>query len=208
MAFLPYVDPAEFKLWTTLNDNIDDAVIYTEVATVTQWIDEVTDRHFWQDGATGAEVARTFESCYQCRLDIDDLVPGSVTAFKTDEDGDGTFETTWAASDYQLLPVNKPTGINRPHTNVEAIAGRLFPVRYSRQGRVDRVQITGIWGWPAVPLPVKQACKLQVNRILKRRYSPEGVAGFGEFGAIRVTRLDPDIQQDLQSYMRTAVLVA
>lgn len=34
----------------------------------------------------------------------DDLL--SITSLKTDDDGDGTFETTWAATDYQLLPMN------------------------------------------------------------------------------------------------------
>ena len=207
MAFTPYATPAEFKDWVVLNDNVDDGVIIPVLSAVTQWTDEYTDRHFWRDGATGTEVARTFESSYQCRTDIDDLVPGSVTVFKTDEAGDGAFETTWTATDYQLLPFNRSNGW--PYTHVEAIGGLRFPVRASRQGRIDRIQITGIWGWATVPATVKQACLIQASRVLKRRHSPEGVARIGEFGAIRVsTRLDPDVQQLLDPYRRTAVLVA
>ena len=154
MAFTPYATVNEFKAWVKLNDTVDDGVLSFIVDSVTEWIDQYTDRHFWRDGVTGSEVARTFEACGRYELDIDDLV--SVTAFKTDEAGDGTFETTWSATDYQLLPVNRPTG--RPYTKVRSIAGRGFPVRYSTIGRSDRVQITGIWGWDTVPRPVRQAC--------------------------------------------------
>lgn len=207
MAFAPYATLPEFKAWITLTDTIDDVVMTDALKSVSRWEDEYCERHFWQDGATGSEIARTFvpTSCYE--LTIDDLVPGSVTTFKTDESGDGSFEVTWAASDYQLLPVNRPTG--RPFKRVEAVGSRVFPSWLTRGQRSNRVEITGIWGWPAVPESVKQACLIQASRILKRRYSPEGVAGFGEFGAVRVSnRLDPDVQQLLDPYRRTAVLVA
>lgn len=207
MAFTPYATPTEFKSWVVIGDTVDDEVIGPICNTVTQWIDEYTQRHFWRDGVTGTEVARTFEPCHRYRLDLDDLVPGSVTAFKTDEAGDGTFEITWAAGDYQLLPFNRPDG--GPHTSVAAIASRQFPVRWSRSGRADRVEITGIWGWPTIPHTVRQACLIQSSRILKRRHSPEGVIGPSEFGVVRVsTRLDPDVQQLLDPYRRHVVLVA
>lgn len=207
MAFTPYATPTEYKAWIKLNDAVDDAVILDIQIAVTEWIDEYTDRHFWRDGVIGTEVARTFEACHRYELDIDDLVPGSVTAFKTDEAGDGTFETTWAASDYELRPTNQPTG--KPYTRAEAVAGRLFPVRWSRTGRADRVQITGIWGWPTVPRMVHRACMMQTNRELKRAGSPEGVAGISEFGQIRLSgRLDPDVERNLNPLRRRAVLVA
>jgi hypothetical protein len=37
------------------------------------------------------------------------------------------------------------------------------------------------------------AVLMQTSRWFRRRLSPEGVAGFGEFGAVRISRLDPDI---------------
>jgi hypothetical protein len=206
MAFTTYATVGDFKGWVKLTDNIDDTVISFILESVTEWIDEYTDRHFWRDGTVGAEVARTFEACNWYQLDIDDLVPGSVTAFKTDEDGDGVFETTWAAGDYQLLPVNRPTG--RPYTKVQAVGNRLLPVPYVPPGRADRVQITGIWGWPEVPRPVRQACLEQTNREFKRSVSPEGIAGFVDLGVMRLSgRLDPDLR-NLAPYRRTPLLVA
>lgn len=208
MAFAPYTSLPTFKTWAGLTDTDDDLVATSVIESVSRWIDEYCDRHFWQDGATDSEVARTFTPCGSYRLDIDDLVPGSITTFKTDEAGDGTFETTWAVTDYQLLPVNRPSG--RPYDRVEAVGGRLFPIRWARAARANRVEITGIWGWPAVPEAVHQACLLQSGRVLKRRHSPEGITGFGnEFGHIRVSnRLDADVQMMLDPYRRIGVLVA
>jgi hypothetical protein len=204
LAFAAYATLPELKAWVTLDDTIDDVVAQAVLDSTSRWVDEYCDRHFWRDGATSTEVARTFGVCNWYQLDIPDLV--SVLTLKTDEAGDGTFETTWAAGDYQLWPVNRPTG--RPYTRVEAVAGRLFPLRYTYGSRGNRVEVTGIWGWPAVPETVKQATLIQSSRILKRRYSPEGVAGFSEFGAVRVARLDPDVMDLLDPYRRTAVLVA
>src|SRR5262245_1312944 len=208
MAFAPYATLPQFKAWVTLSDTIDDVVATGVLDAVSRWIDEYTDTHFWQDGPT---VARTFTPCANgCRcIDIDDLV--SVTSLKTDLGGDGTFETSWSVSDYQLQPVNRPTG--HPYTRVEAVGALTFPARTAPGSRPDRVEITGVWGWAAVPAPVHLACLIQTSRELKRRFSPEGVIGPSEFGAVRVgTRLDPDVELMLSEYTRTArgtgVLVA
>jgi hypothetical protein len=44
-----------------------------------------------------------------------------------------------------------------------------------------------------VPYTLRLAVLMQTSRWFRRRLSPEGVAGFGEFGAVRISRLDPDI---------------
>jgi hypothetical protein len=48
------------------------------------------------------------------------------------------------------------------------------------------VQITALWGWSAVPDPVKQATLIIAAEQWKLKDAPFGVAGFGEFGPIRV----------------------
>lgn len=48
---------------------------------------------------------------------------------------------------------------------------------------------------PIVRDTLREACLLLTSRLFRRRLSPEGVAGFGDFGAVRVTRLDPDIER-------------
>ena len=65
------------------------------------------------------------------------------------------------------------------------------------------ITVAGVWGWPSIPAAVKQACRLQVARVFSRKSSPVGVAGFGEFGVVRVpANLDPDVRQLLQPYRR------
>lgn len=209
MAFAPYATLPDFKSWVGVSDQVDDAVAPGVLVSVTRWIDEYCDRHFWKDGGTGSEVARTFASNCGWDVTIDDLVPGSLTTLKTDAAGDGTFETTWSATDYQLLPVNRPAG--EPFTSLESVGGMPFPTRQGQSGRTNRIEITGVWGWASVPDAIRQACLIQSQRVLKRRYSPEGTVGFADLGVIRLqARLDPDVEQLLNPYKRpdTAVLVA
>jgi hypothetical protein len=199
MAFAAYATIPELKAWVELGDTVDDVVMQGVLDSVSRWVDQYCDRHFWRDGGTGTEVARTFAACRSWRVNIDDLVPGTITTLKTDASGDGTFETTWSASDYQLLPANRPNG--EPFNAVEAVAGRLFPGRSTSGSRGNRIEITGIWGWTAVPAPVKQACLEMAARELKRRFSPEGVSGFGDLGLARVSsQLDPDVARNLNDY--------
>ena len=52
---------------------------------------------------------------------------------------------------------------------------------------------------------VKEACYIQSARIFKRRESPEGVLGFGDF-TVRVSRLDPDVESLLRHYVLHALV--
>lgn len=46
-----------------------------------------------------------------------------------------------------------------------------------------------------VPVNIREATLMLTSRLFRRRLSPEGVAGFGDFGAVRVTGVDPDIER-------------
>ncbi len=202
-----YATLAEFKAWNEIDAATNDADAERAVESASRWIDSFCGRAFWQ---TPAPVARLFQPCSSKLIELglyNDLV--SVTALATDEGGDGIFETAWAASDYQLLPVHTSSAPEAlPYTEILAVAGRRFPS--AGAGRVGRVQVTGTWGWPAVPTSVKQACLIQSARLYKRRNSPEGVTGFGsDFGAIRLSaRPDPDAVDLIKRYRLRPVLVA
>ena len=145
--------------------------------------------------------------CRRLRLGpFRDLV--SITSLKTDEAGDGTFETTWAASDYELGPIDRDTG--RPYTRIDAVASKVFPTYYGT-GRRARVEITGVWGWAAIPVEVKQACLIKATRLLTRMQSPNGIAGLDQFGPVRISRSDdPDVVMLLEPlrHPSAGVLVA
>jgi len=53
---------------------------------------------------------------------------------------------------------------------------------------------------PIRPKAVELAIVMQAFRLWKRRSTPEGVAGFGDMGVVRVSRLDPDVEELLAPY--------
>ncbi|MGH9252077.1 MAG: hypothetical protein ACRD0W_21550 [Acidimicrobiales bacterium] len=197
MAVNGYIDVVEFREWIDLDDALDDAVIDQAITAASRGIDNYCERHFWQ---TAAGTARVFDACDKWTLHIDDLV--SIAELATDDGFDGTFGTVWVASDYQLLPLNPEAAPEpRPFDQIHAVASRAFPQPLTHNTRSGLVRVTGVWGWPAVPEGVIQACLLVVNRAIKRRTSPEGVAGFDEFGVIRISsRDDPDAVRHLDNY--------
>jgi len=206
-----YCEVEELAEWNTASsltatDNLERAINAASRA-----IDQYCQRHFYQDGTIASPVARKFVSPCDYRLlklgAFNDLASATLT-LKTDSAGDGTFETTWSASDYELQPINPSAGPEpRPYTALYASGSRRFPSATS-SGSSARIEITGIWGWPAVPQSVNQACLILAARMYKRKDSPEGVSGWGDFGFSRVVRTDPDVTALLDPYRRYAVLVA
>ncbi len=66
---------------------------------------------------------------------------------------------------------------------------------------LQRIQVTAIWGWPAVPDQIKEACLIRAARLFKRRESPDGTVGAGDFGVIRVGRYDPDYASLIEPFI-------
>lgn len=66
----------------------------------------------------------------------------SVTSLRTDDDGDSTYETTWATGDYRLGPVNAPAH-GKPYWEVRTRlnSSNAFP------SGAEAVEITGKWTW-------------------------------------------------------------
>ena len=135
--------------------------------------------------------------------EIDDIA-GTAITLRTQTNADGNFDVTWTPSDWQLEPVNGILdGLTVPYTRIRAVGDYLFPTLNANFGSEALVQLTAVYGWPSVPEPITQAVIIQASRIFKRYDSPLGVAGFGDLGAIRVTRaLDPDVAQLVEPYRR------
>jgi hypothetical protein len=130
----------------------------------------------------------------------DDLY--QITTLKTDDDGDGTYEDTWTLNvDYQLQPLNA-TLQNRPYNRLTAIGGKTFPIVI--QPEIPAVEVTGIWGWGAIPDDVNQACILLAMRGFARYNAALGVVGFADM-AIQVRSVDPDVRDMLSPYVRYGI---
>lgn len=163
-------------------------------------VDQHCGRPFWDaESAT----ARTYAASDCGLIDVADFSTTTGLVVKTDTSGDGTYETTWASTDYQVEPAdgvwNGDTGW--PFWKLRAIQSRTFPTSKQRL-----VEVTAQWGWAAVPGPVTQATLILAHRLYRRAETPEGVAGFGEFGVVRLGQRDTDVASLLAPYRRHAML--
>jgi len=66
------------------------------------------------------------------------------------------------------------------------------------------VQITGVWGYPAVPHDIREACVLLSIRGFARYNAALGVVGFADM-AIQVRAVDPDVRDFLDPYRKVAI---
>ncbi len=178
-----------------VDERDDDFYLEATIESVSRMIDNHTGRRFYAETDTRYYAPISIDEIY-----TDDLL--TVTTLKTDDDADGTFETTWTTSDYHLLPFNAATG-GRPYTRIETsgYGSYSFPV-----GTKKAVQIAGSFGYCTtanLPKPVAEACKLQSIRLFKRKDAPFGVIAGGEMQqSMSIPDLDPDVKMLLSPYVR------
>lgn len=182
----------KFRLTQTDADTTDNSALTDVITAVSRAIDKQCDRFFYFTAAA----TRYYSAEWTDWLLPDDIV--SITTLKTDDDGDRTFETTWATTDYDLEPYNAAAH-SEPYTSI-----RVAPNGTQRFSRVRRgVELVGVFGWPAVPDAVREACILQSMRLWKRKDSVYGVVGSAEMGQMLVIpKLDPDVKLLLDSFKR------
>ena len=196
-----YATLAEVKAAARITDSIDDSLLETAIESSSRDIDAYTERVFFSSGATA--IARVYIPQDIYLVETDDII--SVTTIKSDSGGNGTFDVTWAATDYQLEPLNGLAGgISTPTTRIRAIGDYLWPVYEPRNVNSNQasVQVTGVFGFASIPSAIKQATILASLRAYKRYESPTGVLGFSDMGVVRVGRLDPDVERLVAPYRK------
>jgi hypothetical protein len=197
-----YCPIATIKSRLNITHNNSDAELHAACFAVSRWVEGYTERLFWR---TDTAVARTFEPTSSGCLELPeycDLV--SITSVKTDTAGDGTFATTWSASDYQLLPYNPDAAPERrPYTDLKAVGSQSFPLGGRRR---NSVQITGVWGWPKVPYGIRQGTAILVADTFKLKDTAFGIEGGADFS----TSLGENrrAMKFIDQYRRNGVLVA
>lgn len=119
-------------------------------------------------------------------LIVDPFNTTSGLVVATDDNDDGTAETTWTVGTDYVVGSNSvgPDGrTGWPYTEIHAVGSKAWPMRTVRP---DPVYVTADWGWAATPEPVTYATILLTHDLWKSRTAPSGVAGFGDYGAIRL----------------------
>ena len=190
-----YATLAQVKAALRITDSVDDTLIEMARESASDLIDGYTGRTF----TTSGTVTRVFAPADDYVLQTDDIA-GTAVAITSSTGADGVFDVTWKTTDYQLEPLNGVSnGQAVPFTRIRAIQDYLWPTA----GGEATVRVTGVYGFPSIPIVVTQATVLQASRIFTRLQSPLGVAGFGEMGVVRVTRaLDPDVAALVEPYRR------
>lgn len=197
MPAFDYISLANLKAFMMsggIADNVDDTALNMAIDAACEQINGYCMRRFdLQSNKTRYYTPEFYDVVF-----LDDLI--TLTAFQTDEDGDGLYEVTWDSENYYLMPFNAAEE-GEPRTWVEinrATSTYTFPVGIQRG-----LRITGNWGWESVPLAIQQATTILAARLFRRNKAAFGVTGSAEMGQMMVIpRLDPDVMQLIDPYRR------
>lgn len=179
---------------------VDDVIVERAINATSRAVDDWCGQRFWQDATVKTRVYEVKDSLC-ARVNAISTTTGLLVA--TDAGGDGTFETSWTiGTDFYLKPLNADAdGPSYAWWDLVACGSKRFPTCRVRPA----LQVTAKFGWSAVPPQVEQAAVLRAVAIFKRKESPQGIAGFGDFGAIRIGRQDPDVVALLANFQRVMV---
>lgn len=194
MAINDYATNTEIKAaMPDGNWSIDYDALFTTLATrASRLFDQVAGK---KPGSfyVSTDVTRYFDGNGEILLPISDLA-AAPTSLAVAETGSITVYTTWASTDYILLPYNAPDN-GKPYTEllIDGMNGSKavwYPFPKS-------VKIVGKFGYSvAIPDLVKQAVIMQASKWFKR-----GQQGFQDTGAITelgrllyTKRLDPEVE--------------
>lgn len=168
------------------DDLIDQAIL-----AASRMIDHRCGRSFSADPSA---TARTFPAAGRTMcvgldqvLLVDDISTATGLAVAVGSTGSYVTATGWEAGPDNALVYGQP------YTQLRAADGWL--------PSYTRVQVTAKWGWPSVPDEIAQAAQLLAARLYRRKDSPNGVIGSADWGTIRVSRFDPDIDALLDPYV-------
>lgn len=190
-----YATLQQIKAAVRITDSVDDALLEMAVEAASRMIDAECDRNFYSSGTA----TRDYVPADSYVVFTDDIA--SIVSVKIDDAGEGTFPITLKTTDYQREPVNQRVSGNYfPTTQLRMIGDYLLPIWYGQA----TVRIEGVFGFTPTPIQVTQACVIQASRIFKRLDSPLGVAGFGDMGAMRVGKTDPDVSMLIRPFKKYA----
>ena len=198
----PYATLAELKSYANATKITHDALLADALDAASRGIELVCHRQFNDAGSASARVYFPEDSGL---VEVDDFHTVTGLVVKSDDGDDGAYETTWAATDFDLRPLNGIVSgqTGWPYNEIWAVGNRWFP----RCARRASIEVTARWGWATVPKPVKQACLIIAEELYKLKDAPFGVAGMDSYGTVRV-RENPMAMKKLMPYIHHPILVA
>ncbi len=173
-----------------ITDDDRDELIEDAVESASRMIDDRCGRHFYLDATATARTyqlaSRSYLAASGYAVVIDDIGSDDGLVVET---GSGA---TWATLDAYLPAPDNALARGRPINTLTAVES---------WGGATAVRVTARWGWPAVPRSVQKAALLLALRLYRRKDSPQGVITSPDWGAVRVSRIDPDVEALIASYV-------
>lgn len=185
-----YADVEQLKAWLTIpvSDNTRDTALTAALDSASRYIDEHCGRRFYLDAEASARTYVADLSPARTAILVDDI--GALDGLAVETGGT-------ALTGYRTFPSD---AIVQEYPIIALVADGGWSAKGTRT-----VTVTARWGWPTIPGPVVQAALIQAARLWKRKDSPEGVIGSADWGAIRTSRVDPDVMALLSAYRHTKV---
>lgn len=180
-----YATLTDLKSYLGITDTDDDDSLYIALDAAQAWI----DAHYGPFNRA-AVTARVFRDTSDGLLIIDPAATATDLVV-AGSDGDGTY-TTIASTGYVTYPDNA-VAKGLPITGIRFVGTTPPCDAYG-------VQVSAAWGWPSVPADVTDATLILASRLFKRKNSPEGVAGWGDLGVVRITAVDVDVKNLLSRF--------
>lgn len=197
MAYQPYATLAELAEQVNSDRSSDLTGLERALSTATDEVTSICGRRFWRDDAVSA---KTFPVNHHVWAWVADISTDVGVIVETDTSDDGSFGTTWAATDWELGPANGEVGglTGFPYSKITAVGSYVFPT-WTRRERCLRV--TARWGWVAIPDPVRSATLIAAEELWRMKDAPFGVAGINALdGALMRVRHNPFIASLLAPY--------
>lgn len=197
-----YITSALLKSYMGIEINTYDVQIADAISSASREIEDYCHRQFNDAGSVSA---RIFRPTGPCGVIVDDFSTITGLIIQSDDDGDGVFENTWAATDYELSPID---GIRNGQTGWPFWRIRATGAKRFTNSRRSNVKVTARWGWAAVPTPVIQSTYILASDTFQLKDSRLGVAGSDQFGQIVRVRDNQTAASKLRYYTRQKVYVA
>ena len=180
-----------------------DTKLELAISAASRMIDAYCGRFFYQDDSVQT---RTYYAWDPELVDVDDISTATGLIVKTDDNDDGTFETTLTlTTNYILLPPNADKQYPvHPFTAIRLVDSGITAFPMSASGRPG-VAVTAQFGWPAVPDDVQKACLIQATQLFKASDAVFGALSF-DAGILRVRdTINPMAAAALERYVKPRV---
>lgn len=196
MTGVLYASLLEFKQFIAIPDEASDVDLERALETASRKVDHECGRVFSLQTAQ----TRLYYPDDPWNLQVVDLV--TPTSIKVDTEGDRTYATTLATTDYQLWPLNGPRYqlvYIWPLADEHFLPGRL-------------VQVNGTFGCVEegrAPMDVVQSTLILAARYYKRSEAPFGILQTTDLGQYtRISQSDPDVATLLEPWRLTKQWIA